>query len=141
MDDFNTNRKFYEEALNNSLGKAGTPTPSPAKSAPGATEPVSIPVAVQPATPTIAIRAILLQSIKFTVETTFTSKKFQGSHLWVPAGKDVTVRGYTVPGGLLYLGHLDLSGSTAEPSVIESHPSGCRAYQLSRAPDGLLAEL
>ena len=29
------------------------------------------------------------------------------------------MRSYTVPGGLLYLGHLDLSGSTAEPSVID----------------------
>ena len=119
VDDFNTHREFYEEALNNCLGKAGTPTPSATKSAPGATEPVTIPVAVKPAAPTIVIRPPSLQSIKFTVETTFTSKKFQGSHLWVPAGKDVTVRGYTVPGGLLYLGHLDLSGSTAEPSVID----------------------
>ena len=29
------------------------------------------------------------------------------------------MRSYTVPGGLLYLGHLDLSRSTAEPSVID----------------------
>ena len=49
VDDFNANRKFYEEALNNSLGKAGAPLP--AKSAPGATEPVSVPVAAQPTTP------------------------------------------------------------------------------------------
>ena len=117
VDDFNTHREFYEEALNNSLGKAGPPLPT--RSTPGATEPVSIPVAAQPATPSRPIPPQSSQSIKFTVETTFTSKKFHGSHLWVPAGKDVTVRSYTVPGGLLYLGHLDLSGSTAEPSVID----------------------
>ena len=117
MDDFNTNREFYEEALNNSLGKAGPPLPT--RSTPGATEPVSVPVAAQPATRSIPIPPQSSQSIKFTVETTFISKKFHGSHLWVPAGKDVTVRSYTVPGGLLYLGHLDLSGSTAEPSVID----------------------
>jgi hypothetical protein len=117
VDDFNTNREFYEEALNKSLGK--TDTPLLAKSAPGATEPVSIPVAAQPAAPNIPIRPQSLPSVKFTVETTFTSKKFQRSQLWVPAGKDVTVHGYTVPGGLLYLGHLDPSGSTAEPSVID----------------------
>jgi tellurite resistance protein len=137
VDDFNTNRKFYEEALNNSIGKAGAPLL--AQSAPGATEPVSMPVAAQPTAPTIPIRPQSFQSIKFTVETTFTSKKFQGSHLWVPAGKDVTVRGYTVPGGLLYLGHLDLSGSTAEPSVIDptlpiAGPTSCHERLMSYWP-------
>jgi tellurite resistance protein len=117
MDDFNTNREFYEEALNNSLGKAGPPLLT--WSTPGATEPISVPIAAQPATPSLPIPPQSSQSIKFTVETTFTSKKFHGSHLWVPAGKDVTVRSYTVPGGLLYLGHLDLNDSTAEPSVID----------------------
>jgi len=128
VDDFNTNREFYDEALNISLGKAGTLLP--AKPAAAATEPISIPVAVQAAAPTIPIRLPSLQSIKFTVETTFTSKKFQGSHLWIPTGKDITVRGYTVQGGLLYLGHLDLSESTAEPSVIDptlpvARPTSC----------------
>jgi len=93
VDDFNTHREFYDEALNNNLGKAGTP--SPIKPAAGATEPVYIPVTVQPAAPTIPIRAPSLQSINFTVEATFTSKKFQGSHLW--SAEDPIQLAATVP--------------------------------------------
>lgn len=126
--DFNKNREFYDRALTENLGKAGTGQPP--KTAPGATEPVSVPISPQPAAPTRAIRPPSIQTITFKVDTAFSDKKFQGSNLWVPSGRDVAVCGYTVPGGLFYLGHLDLNRSGPEPSVIDptlpiAGPTGC----------------
>jgi tellurite resistance protein len=128
VNNFDNNREYYGRTLTDNIGKASTV--QPLKAALGATEPLSVPVAAQPAAPTRAIRQPSLQSITFKVDVAFSGKKFQGSNLWVPAGRDVAVCGYTVPGGLLYLGHLDLNRSAPEPSIIDptlpiAGPTGC----------------
>ena len=117
VNDFNKSREYYDRALTENLGIAGTGQPLKASS--GATEPVFIPVVAPPAAPARAIRLPSIQSITFKVDAGFSDKKFQGSDLWAPAGKDVVVCGYTIPGGLLYLGHLDLNRSAPEPSAID----------------------
>jgi tellurite resistance protein len=128
VNDFNNKREYYDWTLTANLGKASTA--QPLKAAFGAAEPVSVPIFAQPAAPTRAIRQPSLQSITFKVDVAFSEKKFQGSNLWVPAGRDVAVCGYTVPGGSFYLGHLDLNRSGPEPSVIDptlpiAGPTGC----------------
>lgn len=137
VNEFESNREFYRETLSKSLGKPGTTLP--AKATPGATEPVSIPVAPQPVIQAKPIRPQPVLSIRLNVGEGSSDKKFQGSDLWIPAGKLVTVRGYTIPGGLLYLGHLDLSKSSSEPSIIDptlpvAGPTSCHERLMSYWP-------
>jgi tellurite resistance protein len=137
LDEFEANREYYADILNKNLGKAGSPLP--VKAAAGATEPVSIPVAAPPSAQPRPIRPQSVQPIRFEVNQALSDKKFLGSHLWLPAGKTVTVGGYTIPGGLLYLGHLDLSKSASEPSVIDptlpvAGPTSCHERLMSYWP-------
>jgi tellurite resistance protein len=137
MDEFESNREFFAEILNKSLGKAGSP--SPAKAALGATEPVSIPVAFPPSAQARPIRPQSVQPIRFEINEAVSDRKFLGSDLWLPAGKSVTVRGYTIPSGLLYVGYLDLNKSASEPSVIDptlpvAGPTSCHERLMSYWP-------
>jgi tellurite resistance protein len=137
LDEYESNREYYADILNRNLGKAGSPLP--VKAAAGATEPVSIPVASPPSVQARPIRPQSVQPIRFEVNQALPDKKFLGSHLWLPAAKTVTVHGYTIPGGLLYLGHLDLSKSASEPSVIDptlpvAGPTSCHERLMSYWP-------
>ncbi len=119
IDDFNSNRGFYEQVMFEKLGKPGKA--DLAKLAMSITEPVSVPVPMQPPAPSRPIPSPPVVPIQFTVSSSQSGISFQGSNLWVPEGKDVKVHGYTIPGGMVYLGHIasNKTGSCVEPSLID----------------------
>jgi tellurite resistance protein len=119
VDDFNSNRGFYERVLLEKLGKPGNA--DLVKLAVNSNEPVTIPIPMQPPAPSRPIPKPPVAPIQFTFHSSQSGTSFQGSNLWVPEGKDVKVHGYTIPGGMVYLGHVasNQAGSCVDPSLID----------------------
>lgn len=119
VDDFNSNRGFYERVLFEKLGKPGNA--DLAKIALSSNEPVTIPIPMQPPAPSRPIPKPPVAPVQFTFHSPQSGTSFQGSNLWVPEGKDVKVHGYTIPGGMVYLGHVvsNQAGSCVDPSLID----------------------
>lgn len=94
-------------------GKANPGMVSPAGVVFGVSQPVAVPVSLKPPS----------QATPIPPRPTLTAQPVAGklsvSNLWIPAGKPVTVRGYVIPGGLLYLGQTGSHSSSSEPSVID----------------------
>jgi tellurite resistance protein len=117
--DFRVNRAFYEQTMTEILGKPGKPEPVAAR--PNVAEPVSVSMTISPAAPPRPIPAPPGGSVQFTFTTSTSGSAFEGSHLWVPTGKDVKVHGYTIPNGMVYLGHITSrkQGTCIDPSLID----------------------
>jgi tellurite resistance protein len=124
VEDLKTNQGHYASVLTSHLGVAGAPSPreatAPRQSTRAATSPVPVPMAQVRSTvqSPLGLMVTVPDAPQFVIPRPTVPAM---SDRWIPPGRDVSVQGFLIRGGMVYVGGQSATASAAssDPSLID----------------------